>query len=304
MANLHSFMFFTLSIRLWSHFNILISDVADESHSLHYLEAFERLEVIFVFTQNLPPPSEAAAAALNFHWDSAFFFFFLLKVNNPDPPGCSDRPLTHTQLMSLISLTHRFCKFLLWKLHSCLGPRLRWRRLCGRFKRNHRGFPFTFPRTAVINQQLMISMADMRGAAELFLLMTFSDSLAHVCVRVCVNEISPVPKRPCFYPPSLFSTLNNVSFFSLSYLNILVTVVVLSGVVILSIYFKYCEPVKQLFTLRHQSDGWRSRRVDLFYHQIYSAVWLDKMTLRRLRDHRINLITAGVRLWSGFSHHV
>lgn len=28
------------------------------------------------------------------------------------------------------------------------------------------------------------------------------------------------------------------------------------------------------------------------------------MTLRRLRDHRINLITAGVRLWSGFSHHV
>lgn len=241
--------------------------------SLHYLEAFERWEVIFVFTQNLPPPSEAAAAALNFHWDSDFFFFFfLLKVNNPDPPGCSDRPLTHTQLMSLKSLTHRFCKFLPWKLHSCLGPRLRWRRLCGRFKRNHRGFPFTFPRTAVINQQLMISMADMRGAAELLLLITFSDSLAHVCVRVCVNEISPVPKRPCFYPPSLFSTLNNVSFFSLSYLNILVTVVVLSGVVILSIYFKYCEPVKQ-FTLRHQSDGWRSRRVDLIYHQIYSAVW-------------------------------
>lgn len=31
---------------------------------------------------------------------------------------------------------------------------------------------------------------------------------------------------------------------------------------------------------------------------------IRQMTLRRLRDHRINLITAGVRLWSDFSNHV
>lgn len=84
--------------------------------SLHYLEAFGRLEVIFVFTRNLPPPSEAAAA-LNFHWDSFFFFScwrWTIQIHQNAQTGSS-----HTRLMSLISWTRRFYKFRLCKLHSC-----------------------------------------------------------------------------------------------------------------------------------------------------------------------------------------
>lgn len=148
-----------------------------------------------IFVLNLPPPS-AAAAALSWCWDSSFFHLRLtIQIHQNAQTDSS-----HTQ-MSLLQETHHFCKLQLNKLHSSLVHSYAGNGCVVYilYIHTHHRFPFTFRRTAVINQQLMILMADMRGAAELFLLITFSDSPAHVCV--CVNEILPVPKRPCFQLP-------------------------------------------------------------------------------------------------------
>lgn len=58
------------------------------------------------------------------------------------------------------------------------------------------------------------------------------------------------PKRAWFQPPFFSYTVNNDSFyfFSLSYPNIVVPLVVCCVTVILSIYLKYCEHIYQLYT--------------------------------------------------------
>lgn len=124
---------------------------------------------------------------------SLCFCASLLKGNHPDLPGRLNTNLSAIR-SRLMQETHHFFKPLQRKpRHSC-SARSYPGHGCVVYLHSLHGPPATFTRTAVINQRLMILVADMRGAAELFLLIILSDS--PVCVCVCFM----VPKGPCFLP--------------------------------------------------------------------------------------------------------
>lgn len=141
--------------------------------SLLFLSFWKITSDFFFFMRNLSPPSV---------WDFCCFKlpmkFWLISVMLD-----AQKDDWHSHTARLMQEPHPLFKV----LHSCFV------RNCtgdGRVlpPHTHHGLAVTFNKTAVINQQLMILMADMRGTAELFLLITFSDSpvRAHARTRVCV----------------------------------------------------------------------------------------------------------------------